>query len=344
MDRIIWPTNDMSDIDQADTEFVVEPATKLKSFAAAEMVQCEQCSRPNAPTRSTCLYCGAQLPSGESASAAKQIDEAPADTLQHTLFITGDQLPQLTSETRWRLANLLDVKADDLSNPIAAGGPLPLTITSSTLQAQRILAAIQELGLQASILSEDALTTSSARKIRGLALSESSISALPRDASDQESAWSDLSLIVVGRLVTTRVEVDEKRQRKDAKPIDSRQFSSDESVADIYLTGKKAWRICADNFDYSCLGNRAATGFENFRRLLELMQERAPQAEMDDSYARKRLLLAKIWPVEEESRQDVLFGARRRHRQSITTSNESQFNRYSRAAWLLKMISAEVMT
>jgi len=59
--------------------------------------------------------------------------------------------------------------------------------------------------------------------------------------------------------------------------------------------------------------------------------------EIDKSYAKKRVLLASVWPLDEESRTTVSFVGDRKHQQSTTTSNESQFNKYSRAAYLLKM-------
>jgi hypothetical protein len=332
----------VSEIDQAETNFAAEPTTKLKSFAPTELVACEQCSRANAPSRSTCIYCGAELPAAVAVKAADKTHEAGPDAVQHVLFITADQLAEMSTETCSRLANLLGLGLDDVSSAMAAGGPLPLTAASSTAQAQTLSAAIRALGFHASILLEESLAHKHARKIRGLELSTDSISALPQKSAASVFAWSDISLIVVGRLITTRIEVDEKRRRRDSTPIDSRQFSTHEAVADIYLGPEAAWRISADNFDYSCLGDRkAATGFENFRRLLELIRERAPHVEINDSYLRKRILLANVWPLEEESRNDVLFGTRRRNRQSVKTSNESQFSRYSRVAWLLKINAAE---
>ncbi len=332
----------MSEIDQAENDFSAEPITRLKSFAPTELVACEQCSRANAPTRASCLYCGAELPGAAVASAADKGEVTPLESVHHALFITDDQLSLITSEACSRLAILLDVGTNDLSNAMAAGGPLPLTTALSTAQTRPLIVAFQELGLRPSVLPEEALTRSHAKRIRGLELSENLIRALPPNTSADAFAWGDVKLMVVGRVVTMQIEVDEKRRGKESRPIDSRQFSSDKIVADVYVGSEQSWRISEDNFDYSCLGDKkAATGFENIGRLLELIRERAPHVEIDKSYASKRILLANVWPLEEDSKTTVMFGMRRMNRQSSMTSNESQFSKYSRAAWLLKSNRAE---
>jgi hypothetical protein len=187
-------------------------------------------------------------------------------------------------------------------------------------------------------LQED---TARFRKIRGLDLSSDLVRALP-PAEDFAYGWGDLALIVIGRIVTTRIEIDEKRRGNKSKPLDARQFSSDQLLMDMYFKVGDAWRVYGDDFDYSCLGERkAVTGFENFGRLLDLINDRAPSVEIDKSYAKKRLLLASVWPLDEESRNTVSFVRYRKHQQSTTISNESQFNKYSRAAYLLKMNTQE---
>ncbi|HXI26559.1 MAG TPA: hypothetical protein VNG71_22085 [Pyrinomonadaceae bacterium] len=329
----------MSDGDHGEGASLAAPVARLKTFAAGEMVACEVCARPNPPNRSQCLYCGSGLPGVFPAAESISVEHTEAAAPRGTLCLSANQLQSVGREVLAELARLVGAKFEDLAGAVAAGGALPLAATTDSAQGEKLAAQIGELGLEPfNVPQED---NGRFRKIRGLILSSGMVRPVPA-SEDFAYDWTDIVLIVIGRIVTTKIEIDEKRRRGKSKPLDARQFSSDQLLMDLYFKAGDGWRLYQDDFDYSCLGERkAVTGFENFGRLLELISERAPSVEIDKSYAKKRVLLASVWPLDEDSRETVSFVGDRKHQQSTTTSNESQFNKYSRAAYLVKMNSGE---
>jgi hypothetical protein len=331
----------VSDSEQSEAFSPPAPVAKVKTFAAREMVACEACARANPPNRSQCLYCGSGLPGVSPAADSTSVGQTETAAPRETFCFSANQLQSVGHEVLAALARLVGAKSEDLAAAVAAGGAVPIAAAADSTPEEKIAAEIRELGLEPpKILQEDG--SAGLRKIRGLALSSEVIRPVPNTSEDSAHKWSDIVLIVIGRIITTKIEIDEKRRRGKSKPLDARQFSSDRLLMDLYLKTGEAWRVYADDFDYSCLGERkAVTGFENFGRLLDLTSERAPSAEIDKSYAKKRVLLASVWPLDEESRNTVSFVGERKHQQSTTTSNESQFSKYSRAAYLLKMNTEE---
>ena len=326
----------MSDSEHSEGVSLAAPVVKGKTFAAREMVACEVCARANPPNRSQCLYCGSGLPGIFRAAESILVGPTELATPRGTLCLSANQLLSVGRETLAALARLVSAKIEDLVAAVAAGGALPLAAATDSAQDEKFTAQMRELGLEPfKVLPEDG--SAGFRKIRGLDLSSDLVRPVPPAAD-----WSRLVLIVIGRIVTTKIEIDEKRRRGKSKPLDARQSSSDQLLMDLHFQAGDAWRVYQDDFDYSCLGERkAVTGFENFGRLLDLINERAPSVEIDKSYAKKRVLLASVWPLDEETRNTVSFMRDRKHQQSTTTSNESQFNKYSRAAYLLKMNTGE---
>lgn len=183
----------------------------------------------------------------------------------------------------------------------------------------------------------------SSTKIRALVCSDDSLTVVPGGGAAQVSVgWDDVTLLVTGRLLSNRVEVEERNSRGRKQTVDSRQFSSDEAVLDIYAKTQRAnWRIVAGSFDFSCLGPaKSVTTFQNFAALINFMRERATTAQFDDSYIRARPILETLWPLEQQMR----IGELRRRGSSkfdsatiTTTDNETQFTRYSRLQHCLRL-------
>jgi len=148
--------------------------------------------------------------------------------------------------------------------------------------------------------------------------------------------WSSLLLAVVGRLVVKRVELREQNTaRAENRILDANEFFTDESTVEFYVRGLVApYRISANSFDFSCLGERKSyVAGENLRALIDLFRERAPQLECDDSYHSVRKALEAVWPSQRQHES----GGWRRDRpgkysigSATELSNESQFSRYAR--------------
>ncbi len=331
------PVNDLSLL-----EGVVEAAPKLQPFAPAELIACDACGRANAPNRATCIYCGKNLASTGVQTPLKSIPTTQTDASPDSgLVLVIGESKEILDEQADKLSALMQVEARALRSCIGAGGPLPLLKPATVEEAARLSADLRSAGLEAMSISDQELSMATQfRKIRSLEIREDSIAALPKSETDCPVSFTDVLLLVTGRVITNRVEIEEKRRRRSVTPVDSRQFVADESVMDIYTRPNAAsWRIYANTFDFSCLGTaKRMTGFENFTALVYLISERMPNVIVDDSYYRKRAVLETVWPVEQTDKSELrLAGRGKLNVSNITTSdNESQFNKYSALVWHLR--------
>jgi hypothetical protein len=157
--------------------------------------------------------------------------------------------------------------------------------------------------------------------------------------------WEKVLLLVVGRVVTRRVELEERPSKLTGRSrmTDAREVASDEAVLDIYTSDAKqeGFRVMADGFDYSCLGARKGLlARDNFKTLVAELRGRATHASLDEDYARLRAQLAHAWPPAERNESGGLRRERvgRLNTESVTVvSNEAQFTRYVRLRGLLAL-------
>src|SRR6185295_4690654 len=156
-----------------------------------------------------------------------------------------------------------------------------------------------------------------------------------------EAAWTDIVLIVPGRLFETRLEIKERKTGKSENEIlDTSEFSRDETVIDFYTANHSStWRVSAGGFDFSCLGHeKALVANENIGKLQRLIVSKAVNAQIDNSYARMRNLLELAWSTQQET-QSSGWRRERPGKLSVgmasTRSNESQFTRYSRLRYFI---------
>ena len=138
----------------------------------------------------------------------------------------------------------------------------------------------------------------------------------------------------------------ERITRKPEKEIlDTSEFFSDEAVVDFYTSAHAfTWRVSANGFDFSCLGDdKALVANENIGRLQRLIVAKAVNAEVDDSYRRVRNALEFAWAMQPET-QSSGWRRERPGKLSVgmatTKSNENQFTRYSRLRHYLSLNSA----
>jgi hypothetical protein len=236
-----------------------------------------------------------------------------------------------------------------LSRIVAAAQPLPLAHVPAQDDASAIGQSLRRMGFESLIISNDDLHLElSSTRIRALVCSDDSLTAVPvgGGAAQDSVGWDEVTLLVIGRLLSDRVEVEERSSRGRKQTVDSRQFSSDEAVLDIYAKTQQAnWRIVAGSFDFSCLGSaKLVTTFQNFAALINFLRESAIRAQFDDSYIRARPILETLWPQEQQIRKGEL---RRKGSSNFdtatvtTTGNEAQFTRYSRLRHCLRLRELE---
>ena len=346
----------MTDSDNAASgEFDVASEAKPRNFTLAEMISCDACLRANPPTRAACLYCGADLPvtdnqDPEPASeaigsmAGSTADRAENVSDGYYIVLAPNQTSIPSASSLSEIASLLQLQVPEVQSVLDGGRSVPVARAATSEKAAQLTERLQALGVEADAFRGDGLGLDiPTRKIRALELLDDGfIGVRVSDAGRVSTPWDDLVLIIAGRLLVKRVEVEERGRRGRAQPLGTRELFSDESVLDLYAKSTDSgWRISSSSFDFSCLGSeKAMTAFENFSVLLNLLRVRAPNAEVDAAYPGLRPVLANVWPLEPQTRKGEWrrSGAGKYDVATVTTTdNEGQFNRYSRFCHRLKM-------
>jgi hypothetical protein len=322
-------------------ELNTHETTAPRRFAPEELVACERCLRANAPTRLNCLYCGAPLPAtAESAElrrpTLKKLEEWEQG-FNVVLMPRGER--GLTPEAAAEAASLLRLDAERFVEILDARRALPLARASSVVEAELVVKRLGALGLASEVFPDEELARPPAR-VRALTFDEDALVCWPgMDGEPWRVALGEVLLLVKGRIVTKRVEVEERRERFRGRgeTVETREIASDEAVLDVYAASESeedCFRVMADSFDYSCLGGgKRLLARENFVVLIEALRARAPSAALDEEYAASRALLAPAWPPAERTES---LGLRRERPGRFNTeaatvvTNEAQFTRYSR--------------
>ena len=332
-----------------------DAAVEPRAFAPGQMNVCEACGRQSPPTRVSCLYCGARLPTpavGEDLRlpALRPLEEwerglnvvlvgaVGAGDLENTAVedSVGSRAVGLSDEALAEAASLLQIEPEDLRGFLSARVPLPLARTAEAEEAALLEQKLGVAGLWVETVADEELAVEAhpPKRVRRLALDDERLTARPAGGDEESARWGEIELIIVGRIFERRIEMETGRKHEhDA--ADSHELTSDEAVLDLYFTDRLVnWRVGSEGFDFSCLGARKGLlAAENFARLTTLLRERAGRAVFDDSYARLRPLLKHAWPPGERA---VSAGLRRarpgllRAGAATVVSNEQQFTRYGR--------------
>jgi hypothetical protein len=310
-------------------------APKSRAFSAAELVQCSACSRPNAPTRATCLYCG-------SALEITELNAFRVEPVQHTDAISGVifhlvavKPMRLDQAALNELAELIEIKPSDLESLLKQSLGAPVFVATSKQQAHIAAAKLEAHGVTTEVISDEQLALEDAPKpISALKIQNDKVLGIVgRSMQVVDALWTSVRLIVIGRLYFATREIDQKQNRSQ-QVIDEREMLTDEAVLDVYFAGdRRGWRIRAASFDFSCLGKRKQlTAFTNFSALAGLFHEHASAAVFDDSYTNLRVALNSVWPIEPtaSAKEKRRTGFRSFDTSVKSIDNESQFTRYSR--------------
>jgi len=325
-----------------------------RGFTPEQMVTCEACLRANPPTRTSCLYCAAQLRATDASAALQKPTLRKLERWEqgfNTIFLP-DSAAQLTEESLAAMADLLRLKREDLQRIIETGKPLPLARAATRDEASLIESKLAEMGVDVVVVSDSDLITDDSiqKRARAFELTESALVARPAAGSGEALSvtWAEITLLVAGRLFIRKVEVEERKGRRaESEIVDARELSADEAVLDIYTSQPDGgWRIGAGNFDFSCLGaQKGLTTAQNFSTLVTILRERACRSFYDDSYHRVRHALGIVWPIEQQTEARGWRRERpgRVNTEAVTRSdNEMQFTRYSRLLHYLSLHHPEL--
>jgi hypothetical protein len=317
----------------------VEPS-EPQGFSAEQMIRCEECLRANPPTRVSCLYCVAPLPVTENSLRLRKPVLRPPEKHQsgyNNILLPQDQAPP--QEVVEEAAALLKLDTEKLQEIVSQEIALPVARTASSEEAELVLLRLNDLGLQSVMLSDQdlGLAENVVKRVRSMSFDAVSLAIQQAGAMEETIvAWTDILLIIPARLIETRLEITERMTRKSEKDIlDTSEFFRDEMVIDFYTSrDSNTWRVTANGFDFSCLGqDKALIANENMRRLQRLFTSKAVNAIVDETYQRVRSILELAWTTQPES-QSSGWRRERPGKLSVgmatTKSNESQFTRYSR--------------
>jgi hypothetical protein len=320
-------------------EFDGRAGDAARPFTAEQMVACEECLRANAPTRMNCFYCGVPLPATEQSAALRRPVLKRLEEWEQGFNVVMLPRGGLTPEATAEAASLLRLDAARLSEMAGSGRALPLARASSAEEAELIVSRLRALGVAAEVFTDETLTVQPAR-VRALDFEDDAlVCRTSLDAEPRRVAWSEVALLVLGRIVTRRVEVAERKTRLGSRSetVETREMSSDEVALDIHAAGvglDAGFRIMSGGFDYSCLGaDKGLLAVENFDALVASLRVRAASAVFDEEYGRWRPLLSDVWPPAERNESRGLRRERpgRFNTEAVTTvSNEGQFTRYAR--------------
>jgi hypothetical protein len=301
---------------------------------------CPACGRPNAPNRTACLYCGGGLPIVDASvqrPAFRQLEEWEAGyNLIH--FPREGALVQLEAAADW-----LKTSPVELGRTLDAGLPLPLARVASEDEAVLVCEAMQSFGLDARFIPDRdlALQTHPPKRIRALAGDATHLSVEPIGGAVPFSvAWEDIVLFVPGRLLTKRVDTEERAKgRKDEQEVvAASETGHDELVLDIYAQDlAHSCRIHTGGFDFSCLREaKELLATNNFNRLCEELRDSAPEAAWQLDYEKIRPLLSPVWPMTGQTDSkgwQRTRGSSLTRQMTTTSSNENQFTRFSRLCY-----------
>jgi hypothetical protein len=321
----------------------VEPS-EPQGFSPDQMIRCEECLRANPPTRVSCLYCVAPLPLTEASARLRKPVLRPPE--KHQLGYNNILLPQdqVSADVMADAATLLKLSEETLQEILSHALPLPVARTASREEAELVDERLRDLGLRSLMLSDHdlGLSDNAVKRVKSMIFEDEYLVIQQSGAAEEIIVqWADIVLILPARVFETRFEMTERITRKPEKEIvDTSEFFRDEAVIDFYTSANAStWRVSANGFDFSCLGDeKALVANENIGRLQRLIAVKAANAEVDDSYRRVRNVLEFAWAMQPET-QSSGWRRERPGKLSVgmatTKSNETQFTRYSRLRFFI---------
>ena len=308
------------------------------AFTREEMTGCKKCERLNPPDRLNCLYCGSELEVSPDRLKLIRPVIRELESWEPGLNVIVSVNPKLAENISADVARSTGLRQEDAAAILSTGRPLPVARVGSQRDAELMSTALISIGCTSAILSDEELGPQrQPSRLRAIEFKGSSLTLVEFNNGVQTTvSHEDIVLIVAGIVSSSQTEqLEKKRRGKETKVLEEVETETDEPVLDIYeRSDTSGHRISLSGFDFSCLGpDKGYIASENLRRLTVRLRDFAPQARYSDDHLRLRRLIAAVWPP--ESRRDARgmqrsgfakfeYGSR------ITSSNLSQFNRFSR--------------
>ncbi len=305
-----------------------------------DVINCPACSRRTPAARGKCIYCGAGLPVVKIETAPRQ---RPIDTHERAFnTLLEPARVRVDENTSASLAAALNIEVSEAASYLSAAKRVPIARSQTRHEAELIATLIRTCGLNSSVVADEEMRLEKELiRARRVVRAQKDI-VVHHVAGEMSVPSSGILLLVVGLLRSNRVEYSETRpsSRNTGGLVDSAEFQGDEMLLDVYTGSlEQSFRIKADAFDYAGLVWPLSFRAEvNFQVAVGAIHGMAPEAVVDDAFAKLRGLLSRAWP--ERSRTEAR-GIRRSGlslrpvaQSSVISDNRDQFDRYSRLRFL----------
>ena len=303
-------------------------------FSAGELVKCPRCDKPNGPDRNACLYCGETLPLTTRNSDAKSLHLRRLDTWEPGFSLVVLSKAAVVDSDVSAAAKLICAEKDFLVSMLDSDTPLPLARVESKELAEEAVENLSALGFAAAIIDESELKLEQPPiRLRNLSMDASQL-VLTHFNSEKLTTihGSEMVLIVTGRIVQSRRDEVTKRKKGKSTVVDETETGSDLRMIDIYTSADViGYRIQTNGFDFSVLGgDKGIFANENIEKLADLLRRHCLNAIFADEYDSVRSLLNAVWEPETRKVTQVRVYDKRKYETTYTSSNLSQFTKYSR--------------
>lgn len=306
-----------------------------------DVTNCPRCRRRTAAARGTCIYCGETLPISKLTSAPAQRNLDAAELAYNTIL--EPPRPAANEVAIAAFAAALKLELSEAGALLAANKRLPIARSQTRQEAEMIAALVRGCGLAAFVVADEELAVErELLRARHIQLDDGEL-VVRHNGGALKLAATAIRVIVLGALRQNRVDYSEGLRgmgTQSASVLETAEFRSDEAVLDVYGESLEAsFRLRADGFDYSGLVTPLSYRAElNFHAALLALEKAAPQAAVDEDFARLRRLLARAWPERTHNEARGLKRTGLAYRpvalSSLTTDNCDQFERYSRLIFL----------
>ncbi len=313
-----------------------------------DLIACPSCNRNNGVRRTTCIYCGFELPVTEDTVDLQVPTFKPVEEWESgvTVVLAPFEGLEPTPHQVARLRDIARLEDDVAAAFFGARCSLPVARVSSQNEAELVRQLLSAAGLQSTLVADDPLALDvPPKRVREIRLTPSAL--------EMSVIWSDwtslpresVALVVEGRVVSTTVElVEGARSRRKTEVANSSHTFSESRIVDIYgATVSECFRIRGDSFDFSCLGERPSFRLDdNIVALRSLLMQYLGENRYDTTFSSVAKLLEHAWPQRSLVRS---FGLSPRGdfkkytRSAVTTDALAQFSRYSRTLFALARAS-----
>lgn len=305
------------------------------AFNGDEMIVCKKCGKSNPPNRAGCLYCGTAIESPAGNGAELRLNFRRLENWENGFNVVF--VPPANNADAASAARYLKIEAEICEQMMTASDPFPLARLESESEASLAVGQLSRYGINASIVSDVNLKIGKpCPRLRSVEFLDNTVRFTVFNTSEQvDIANENIVLIVVGRIVESKMESVEKGRKEKRKLLSETATSSDEVLIDIYAAGaENGWRMTTKGFDFSTLGSeKSMLAAENIRLLRERLRSCAVNAKVVEEYPKLIQPLSEIWDIERRTDFDGVkrTGMWKSGFASVTrTSNLEQFSKYSR--------------